>query len=388
VDIQLGGRRYAIDTGFIVYNDWTYPNFIALMEELGVPTKATEMSFSLSDQASGLEYAGSNLSTLFAQRRNLVSPMFLGMLKDILRFNRESVHHLEQGLVAPDTTLGEYLRQFAYGDAFREYYLIPMGSAIWSADTPDMLAFPLHFFIRFFHNHGLLNITNRPQWRVIEGGSREYIEPLCAGFRHKVRLDSAVCGVRRLENGVEVSLGENVVERFDQVVFACHSDQALDMLHDSSHAERDILGAIPYQRNDVVLHTDARLLPRSRRAWSSWNYQRSGSEQRSTLTYNMNILQGLRAPETFCVTLNNTDAINPHRILGRFSYDHPMFTLAGMHAQNRWAEINGGNTWFCGAYWRNGFHEDGVLSALRVARAIPASRAAGPVSGSAMGSAA
>jgi predicted NAD/FAD-binding protein len=388
VDVLLGGRRYAIDTGFIVYNDWTYPNFIALMDKLGVANKPTEMSFSLSDQATGLEYAGSSLNTLFAQRRNLVSPSFLGMLRDILRFNREAIAHLEDGQVDVDITLGDYLARFGYGDAFREYYLIPMGSAIWSADTPDMLAFPLQFFVRFFHNHGLLNVKNRPQWRVIEGGSREYIKPLCAGFEHKVRLSCPVQSVRRLEQGVEIALGDNVVERFDHVVLACHSDQALAVLQDPSEAERQILGAIPYQSNDVVLHTDARLLPRRRLAWSSWNYLRSGSEQRATLTYNMNILQGIDAPETFCVTLNNAAAINPHRVLGRFNYDHPMFTLQGMRAQERWAEINGRHTWYCGAYWRNGFHEDGVFSALRVAESLPVSRSAGVISHRSVGSAA
>jgi predicted NAD/FAD-binding protein len=387
-DVMLGGRRYAVDTGFIVYNDWTYPNFIALMDKLGVANKPTQMSFSLSDKSSGLEYAGSNLNTLFAQRRNLLVPSFLGMLRDIVRFNREAVSHLEDGSVGPDTTLGDYLQRYGYGDAFREQYLIPMGSAIWSADTPDMLAFPLQFFVRFFHNHGLLNVTNRPQWRVIEGGSRSYIKPLCAGFEHKIRLNSPVRGVRRLEQGVEISLADNVVERFDHVIFACHSDQALEILSDASGSEREILGALPYQSNDVVLHTDVRLLPRLRRAWSSWNYLRTGGEQRATLTYNMNILQGIEAPETFCVTLNNTDAINPHRILGRFTYDHPMFTLAGMRAQERWGEINGRNTWFCGAYWRNGFHEDGVFSALRAADALLASRAAGTVGDKTMGSAA
>ncbi len=388
VDVVLGGRRYAVDTGFIVYNDRTYPNFIALMQKLGVVTKKTQMSFSLSDLDSGIEYAGSNVNTLFAQRRNLVSPTFLGMLKDILRFNRDSVRHLAEGVVDSNTTLGEYLHHFRYGEAFKEYYLIPMGSAIWSADTPYMLAFPLQFFVRFFSNHGLLNIMQRPQWRVIEGGSREYIEPLCAGYRDKVRLHTAVRGVRRLENSVEILLGDNVVERFDHLVFACHSDQALAILLDASQVERDILGAIPYQSNDVVLHTDASLLPRSRRAWSSWNYHRSGSKQRATLTYNMNILQGIEAPETFCVTLNNTEVIDPHRILGRFTYDHPVFTLASTRAQNRWGEINGGRTWFCGSYWRNGFHEDGVVSALRVARALKSSGTGGRVSDGGMGSAA
>jgi predicted NAD/FAD-binding protein len=285
-------------------------------------------------------------------------------------------------------TLGQYLAQFGYGAAFRDRYLIPMGSAIWSADTPDMLEFPLHFFVRFFHNHGLLNITHRPQWRVIKGGSRSYIKPLCAGFQRNIRLNSPVRGVRRLEQGVELYFADNVVERFDHVVFACHSDDALEILRDPTSAEQEILGAMLYRENDVVLHTDAHLLPRSRRAWSSWNYLRTGGKQRAVLTYNMNILQGLEAPETFCVTLNNTDAINPHRVLGRFNYAHPSFTLAGMRAQARWKEINGGSTWYCGAYWRNGFHEDGVVSALRVAEALSASRAAGTVGSKSMGSAA
>ncbi len=372
VDVAMGGRRFAVDTGFIVYNDWTYPNFIALLDDLGVSSKPTEMSFSLSDRDSGLEYAGSNLDTLFAQRRNLVSPRFLGMLRDILRFNRQSVQHLEEGVIPAEMTLGEYLAHYRYSAAFRDYYLLPMGSAIWSADLGDMLQFPLQFFVRFFRNHGLLNVVDRPQWRVIEGGSREYLKPLCAGFSGNIRVNTPVQGIRRMENGVEIALPGGATERFDHVVLACHSDQALAMLRDPSDAETGILSALPYRSNDVVLHTDTRLLPRNRRAWSSWNYLRRDPEQRAVLTYNMNILQGLSAPETFCVTLNDTASINPHRILGRFSYDHPVFTLAGMQAQERWQEINGGHTWYCGAYWRNGFHEDGVYSALRVARALGA----------------
>jgi predicted NAD/FAD-binding protein len=245
-----------------------------------------------------------------------------------------------------------------------------------------MLDFPLQFFVRFFHNHGLLNVRNRPQWRVIEGGSREYLKPLMAGFADKVHTDSPVVGVRRLAggDGVELTLEGGRVERFDQVVLACHSDKALALLQDPSHAEREVLAALPYQSNDVVLHTDERLLPRCRRAWSSWNYQRSEGRERPTLTYNMNILQGLKAPETFCVTLNNTEAINPHKILGRFTFDHPVFTIEGMRAQARWGEISAGRTWYCGAYWHNGFHEDGVVSALRVARELAASHAVGVLS--------
>lgn len=373
VDVALGGKRYAIDTGFIVYNDWTYPNFMALMDSIGVPGKPSEMSFAVSDRISGLEYAGSSLNTLFAQRRNLVSPRFWGMVRDILRFNRQAPQHLESGLAEPDMTLGEYLRRQRYGEAFIRQYLVPMGSAIWSADTPAMLDFPLQFFIRFFRNHGLLNIFNRPQWHVIEGGSRQYLAPLCQGFAENIHLDSPVHEVRRLQGQVEIQWGKGRSDMFDQVVFACHSNQALAVLRDPLEAEREILGALPYQDNEVILHTDIRLLPRNRSSWSSWNYQINSEQQRAVVTYNMNILQGIEAPETFCVTLNHTEAINPNKILGRFNYAHPVFSLPGVQAQQRWGEINGSNaTWYCGAYWHNGFHEDGVTSALRVAQGIEA----------------
>ncbi len=370
VDVAMGGRRFAIDTGFIVYNDWTYPNFIALMDEMKVSSRPTEMSFSLSDRESGLEYAGSNLNTLFAQRKNLVSPSFIGMLRDIMRFNRESIEDLDEGRIDPGMTLGQYLQTRGYGRAFRDYYLVPMGAAIWSTDTPVMMDFPLQFFVRFFRNHGLLSVRNRPQWRVIEGGSREYLRPLTAGFARKIRTSTRIRAVRRLLQGVDIAFENGTSERFDKVVFACHSDQALALLDDASQAESEILGAIPYSASEVVLHTDTRLLPANRRAWSSWNYLRRPGTDRPTLTYNMNILQGLDAPQTVCVTLHDTDAINPHQGLGHFNYSHPVVTLEGMSAQERWQEINGGNTWFCGAYWRNGFHEDGVHSALRVAQGI------------------
>ena len=370
VDVSLGGRKYAIDTGFIVYNDWTYPNFIALMNEIGVPSKPTNMSFSVSDQLTGLEYAGSNLDSLFAQRRNLLSPRFWGMLRDIVRFNRRAVEDLESGAINEDMSLGDYLDAKGYGKAFAEQYLVPMGSAIWSADTDAMLDFPLQFFVRFFRNHGLLNIFNRPQWRVIEGGSREYLGPLCVGFEQNIHCNTPVTGVRRNGQTVMLELAGARTEIFDQVVFACHSDQALAMLRDPSPLESEILGALPYQDNDVVLHTDTRLLPENRKTWSSWNYLLGEKTQRAALTYNMNILQGLDAPETFCVTLNRTESINPNKILGRFNYAHPVFTLEGVRAQERWHEINGDATWYCGAYWHNGFHEDGVNSALRVAEGI------------------
>ncbi|NQX88724.1 MAG: FAD-dependent oxidoreductase [Halioglobus sp.] len=372
VDVRLGTRSYAIDTGFIVFNDWTYPNFIALMDELRVPSRPTSMGFSVQDPASGLEYSGNSINTLFAQRKNLLSPSFIGMVSDILRFNRESIAHSETSHFDIDETLGQYLTRNGYGQKFIDLYLAAMGSAIWSADYDSVLNFPVNFFIRFFKNHGLLSIADRPQWRVIEGGSREYLNPLCARFAKRISTGQPVRRVqRRPGHGVTLLMANGQKINFDQVVFACHSDQALALLEQPSAAEQSVLGALPYQSNDVVLHTDTRLLPKNRKTWSSWNYILGHSEGRAVVTYNMNILQGIEAPETFCVTLNNTEAINPHKILGTFQYDHPVFSLEGMTAQQRWREVNGvANTWYCGAYWHNGFHEDGVVSALRVANAI------------------
>jgi len=371
-DVKLGARRYAIDTGFIVYNDHTYPHFIELLENLGVATRATTMGFSVSDDSTGLEYAGKNLNTLFAQRRNLISPRFLSMVRDILRFNKESVADLDSGQLERGETLGAYLQRKRYSDAFCQYYLLAMTSAIWSADFSDARDFPVEFFIRFFRNHGLLQVANRPQWRVIEGGSREYIGPLTFGFEDRIFLNQPVQSVQRTPGlGVTLNFKDGSRRQFDQVVIATHSDQALALLADPSAHEKEILGAIPYRDNDVVLHTDHRLLPRNRQTWSSWNYRMRPGNDRAVVTYNMNILQGIKAPETFCVTLNDTDSINPARILGRFNYAHPQFTVAGVEAQARWQEINGVNkTWFCGAYWHNGFHEDGLVSGLRVAEAL------------------
>ncbi len=372
VDITLpNGEQHAIDTGFIVYNEATYPNFIKLLTQLGIDGQKTAMSFSVHCEKTGMEYAGSNLDTLFTQRRNLLRPSFLRMVHDILRFNRESVADLDSGRIADNMTLGQYLQQQCYSEAFIAHYLIPMGAAIWSAGSAAMQDFPLQFFVRFFRNHGLLSIRNRPQWFVIPGGSRQYLAPLTASFADCIRTHSPVTGIARRDNQVALSTAHGT-EYFDDVILACHSDQALKILEDASENERAILGAIPYQRNEVVLHTDTRLLPRNRRAWSSWNYHLGTHPQDSAaLTYNMNLLQGLQSEQTFCVTLNHTSAIDPQKILRQFSYSHPVFSLEGMAAQQRWHEINGvNNTWFCGAYWRNGFHEDGVVSALRVAAAF------------------
>jgi predicted NAD/FAD-binding protein len=368
VDVEVDGERHAIDTGFIVFNDWTYPNFIRLLDRLGVASQPTEMSFSVHEPCSGDEYNGNNLNSLFARRRNLLSPRFWGMLRDILRFNREALRDLEEQRIAADTTLGEYLRQRGYGERFVERYIVPMGSAIWSMSLADMLNFPLQFFVRFFRNHGLLSVNDRPQWRVISGGSRSYLQPLSAGFTEHIRLNSAVTRVERDLAGVVIHTA-NGPERFDNVVFACHSDQALRMLDAPTPAEREILGAMRYADNDVVLHTDTRLLPKRPLARASWNYRLGGlGSQAAAVTYCMNILQGIDSDTSFCVSLNQSAQIDPQKVLGRYRYAHPQFSLAGIAAQARWQELLGAeHSYYCGAYWGNGFHEDGVVSALRVA---------------------
>ena len=374
-DVQIGTRRFAVDTGFIVYNDRNYPNLIQLFNELGVANKPTSMGFSVCDEVSGLEYAGNNLNTLFAQRGNLLSPSFLSMIREILRFNKLAVADLDAGRLPQDLTLGEYLERNGFSAHFSRSYLLAMTSAIWSADFEDAQHFPVEFFIRFFRNHGLLSLKNRPQWRVVEGGSREYLAPLTQQFAESIRTRMPVETILRPPGKpVSVRFTNGLQREFDEVVIATHSNEALAMLGDPTDDERSILGALPYRDNEVILHTDARVLPKNQRAWSSWNYRLKPGNDRATVTYNMNILQGLDAPETFCVTLNDTASVNPHRILGRFNYAHPQFTLAGMQAQQRWGDINGRNgTWFCGAYWQNGFHEDGLSSGLRVAESLSAS---------------
>ncbi len=369
VDVHWRGQQYAVDTGFIVFNDWTYPQFIRLLQHLGVGSRVTEMSFSVHDPLSGFEYNGHDLLSLFAQRRNLLSPGFWGMLRDVLRFNRQALADLDQQRIDGATTLGSYLRDNRYGQRFIEHYIVPMGSAIWSMSRADMLHFPLQFFVRFCRNHGLLSVNQRPQWRVIEGGSRSYLAPLCQPFAEHIRLNCPVQRVSRDDEGVNVTWAAGS-ERFDKVVFACHSDQALALLDAPSEQEQEILGAIHYASNDVVLHTDTRLLPRRRRAWASWNYRLGGSEEApAALTYDMNILQGIDAPVTFSVSLNQTALIDPAQILARFEYAHPQYSLAAVAAQARQGELQGPlHSYYCGAYWANGFHEDGVLSALNVAR--------------------
>jgi predicted NAD/FAD-binding protein len=371
VNITGDGTQYAIDTGFFVFNDWTYPNFIRLLRTLGVSYKAIEMSFSVCDPRSGFEYNGSSLNSLFAQRSNLWSPSFWLMLRDILRFNREALDDLHSQRIAADITLGAYLKDGGYGRRFTEHYIVPMGAAIWSMSLTDMLSFPLQFFVRFFKNPGLLSVNNRPQWCVVEGGSSRYIEPLTASFRDKIRLNCPVSRVERDEQGVVIHSAVGS-ELFDRVVFACHSDQALQTLAQPSVAEQEILGALPYADNDVVLHTDIGLLPKRPLAWASWNYRVSGDRQHlAAVTYDMNILQGLKSDTRFCVSLNQTAAIDPSKILARYCFAHPQYSLSTVAAQARWDELLGSqHTYYCGAYWANGFHEDGVISGLRVAQAF------------------
>ncbi|MDQ2963636.1 MAG: FAD-dependent oxidoreductase [Pseudomonadota bacterium] len=363
--VEQAGRRYEVDTGFIVFNDRTYPNFIALLGELGVAAQEISMSFSVCNEASGLEYNGTTLNTLFAQRRNLLRPSFLGMIRDILRFNREAPALLTE--VGGELPLGELLARGRYGRAFIEHYIVPMGAAIWSTDPDSMMAFPARFFVRFLHNHGMLSVNDRPVWRTIRGGSARYVEKLTAPFRGRIRLDTPVEWIRRLPASVIVKARGQAPLRYDAAFLACHSDQALALLADPSGAEREVLGAIPYQRNEAVLHTDLRLLPKTRLAWAAWNYHvLPGHRGPVALTYNMNILQRLDAPTPFLVTINRSEAIDPARVIKRIAYHHPLYTPASVTAQTRQRELNGSlGTYYCGAWWRNGFHEDGVVSALQ-----------------------
>jgi len=362
--VEQAGRTYRVDTGFIVFNDRTYPNFVALLNELGVATQESSMSFSVRDDASSLEYNGTTLNTLFAQRSNLLRPSFLGMIGDILRFNRRAPALLTQP--GGELPLADLLARERYGRAFIEHYIVPMGAAIWSTDPASMLAFPARLFVRFLHNHGMLSVNDRPVWRTVRGGSASYVERLTASFRDRIRLNMPVEWVRRIPGGVIVkALGHEAVH-YDAAIMACHSDQALKLLADPSAAERDVLGAIPYQRNEAVLHTDTRLLPRKRLAWAAWNYHvLPGNRGPVALTYNMNILQRLDSPLPFLVTLNRGDAIDPAQVIKRITYHHPLYTPAAVAAQARQRELNGAlRTYFCGAWWGNGFHEDGVVSAL------------------------
>lgn len=363
-DISYKGRDYTIDTGFIVFNHRTYPNFISLMDELGVVSQKSNMSFSVKCELSGLEYNGHSLNSMFAQRRNLIRPSFYRMIRDILRFNRKSIEWLNN--TDTTTSLGDYLRKNEYSSQFIDQYIIPMGSAIWSSSYDQMMDFPARFFIRFFHNHGLLSANQHPDWYVIKGGSKSYLDKLTTGYSDKIRLSTPVKHVKRLATHVEVVTEDMTSDVFDYVFFACHSDQALSMLVNADNFESSMLSSFPYQNNEAILHTDTSLLPKQKRAWAAWNYHRLDNKDKPVaVTYNMNILQGIDSKETFCVTLNNSNAIDPSKIIKRLEYTHPLFSQNSIEAQQKHNQLNGINRCFyAGAYWRNGFHEDGVVSAL------------------------
>lgn len=374
VDVQYQGERHAIDTGFIVFNDWTYPNFIRLLDELRVASRPTSMSFSVSCERTGLEYNGTSLNGLFAQRSNLLRPRFWRMLRDVVRFNRDAPGQVLDPAHGEfdDVTVGEFVARGGYSREFVDQYLLPMGSAIWSCPLGTFEQFPIRFLVEFYRNHGLLNLRDRPTWRVIEGGSRTYVAALLRRFTGRLRLNSPVRSVRRCDDSVEVTVPGEPLHVFDHVVLACHADQALRMVADPTDTERNVLREFPYEKNVALLHADEKAMPRSRRAWASWNYHvPSTPSSRATVTYCMNHLQHLQSRHVFCVTLNGEDRVDPTKVLGRFLYEHPIFTTRRSAAQARHGELtNARRTSYCGAYWRNGFHEDGVVSALAVCRAI------------------
>ena len=363
VDVFEDGKRHAVDTGFIVFNDRTYPNFIQLLDEIGQESQASEMSFSVQVDEGGIEYCGSSINGLFAQRRNMLRPPFYRMIRDILRFNELARSHIDR--LDGTRTLGDFLSVNGFGDEFTDHYLVPMAAAIWSAEPVSVPDMPVEFLVRFFANHGLLQTSNRPTWRVIKGGSREYVEKLVAGHRDRIRLNSPVQAVRRIDDRIEVQTASGGKEIFDYAFIACHSDQALAMLEDATADERSVLGAIGYQFNEAILHTDDSLMPARQRAWAAWNYHVPRDRaQHVAVTYNMNILQRLETRKQYLVTLNNDRHIDPGKIIRRIAYDHPIYSREAVAAQQRQHDLNNDRTFFCGAYWRNGFHEDGVVSAL------------------------
>ena len=369
-EIEYDGEEFSVDSGFIVYNEWTYPNFIKLLDQLGVERQLTRMGFSVKSEKNNLEYAGHSLNGLFAQRSNFFRPSFMRILFSMRRFNAEARDDL--GTLDPQITLGHYLTSNNYPREFIQHYIIPIGAAIWSTVPKQMMDVPAVFFIRFFENHGLLQVVNRPNWWVISGGSKKYVEKMIYDFKGKIRLSTPVKNVKRGIDSITVKFGSNGLEKenFDSIIFACHSNQSLAMLDSPSKQEEEVLSAIKYQRNDALLHFDDSILPKRKNAWSSWNYLLDEDPNRAVaLTYNMNILQSLKSDRTFCVSLNSGDLIDRSKVIKHLNYEHPLFTLSSINAQGRKHEVSGkNNTYYCGAYWRNGFHEDGVTSALDVCK--------------------
>lgn len=367
--VQVAGREYAVDTGFIVFNPDHYPLLTRLFAELGVASRPTTMSFSAHEQASGLQYNAGSLPGLFCAPGNLVSPRIWRMLADIRRFYREAPALLASDDPGPD--LGSWLTEGGYSTDFAELHLVPMASALWSSPRRDVLAFPARYLVQFMANHCMLQMTGRPSWRVVEGGSSRYIDRLVAGWNVEVRCGQAVEHVRRGADAVEVTVAGET-HRYEQVVLATHGDEALALLADPSPAEADVLGAFRFQHNQTVLHTDASVLPPRRRAWAAWNaHVPAAAGEACTVSYWMNLLQGIDCPEPLIVSLNRSHDIDPGKVLARMDYSHPMYSHAMVAAQSRRWEISGHNrTWYCGAWWGFGFHEDGLRSAVEVAKRL------------------
>lgn len=363
LDVKTKDKTYPVDTGFIVFNQKTYPNFVKLLQKLKVPWQKSNMSFSVHCEKTGFEYSPTSLSTLFAQRRNILRPWFWNMIREVFAFKKQLIGITE---LNENITLDGYLKDKRYSKKFVNYFIIPMGAAIWSADPEDFKNFPASMFARFFLNHGFLNVYDQPQWLVIQGGSREYIKPLTESFQERIQTNCQVSKIKRFGDYVELVNSGGNSERFDHVIIATHSDQALKMLADPTEVENEVLGAIPYQKNEVVLHTDITMLPDRRKIWSSWNYSiPSEVNAKVAVTYDMNILQTLSAECEFCVTLNQKQKIDTSKIVKNLEYFHPTYKPGAVSAQRRFREISGINrTHYCGAYWGNGFHEDGVNSAL------------------------
>jgi predicted NAD/FAD-binding protein len=370
VDVRVFGNQYQVDTAFMVFNRQTYPNFCRLLQLLQIKSQPSEMSFSVRCSKSGLEYQGSSFSGLFAQRPNCVRPSFLRMLGDIVRFNRRGNAAATSGELKDGRTVGDFLRECRVGEQFVEQYLVPMAAAIWSTRPEAILDFPTDFMLGFFANHGLMQIRNRPQWRTIAGGSRNYISALLGPIENCLRLQCPIASVSRSAEGVSVTPVDGLPEFFDEVVFATHADQSLKILADPTPPEQQILSPFPYQSSEAVLHTDVRLLPIRKRAWASWNYHiPPGNEHGASVTYDLSRLQGHNTPSPILLTLNETSSIDRTKILRTFTYHHPAYSRESITAQQRFCEISGHNrTHYCGAYWGYGFHEDGVNSALAVAR--------------------